>query len=186
MVCPSSDSSERRLSIVDGGPSLEIESGPSTPPIQELLPDEVSAEALHKSEQEDVEEESECDENDEAWASVSEDEIENIRPDVDAMCLEQACRGVLGSFNSDLWQWSRQYAVPIDILASMVEDWVMYQLHGLPPRPAEFYTEDTRRWPEFSLGRRERRLIVEKEYLADKFKRPTFLIWETNIAGFNF
>ncbi len=183
MTSPSFDPLAKRQSAISEECSKEVA---STLPSQDLLREEEIAQeeemVVWECEDEKIEEDDEeSDRDEDDGKATNEDEIEEIDPEVDAMCLEQACRSVLRDLNAQLWSASRDFAVPIGILASMVEDFVVYQSHGLPPRPPEFYVEDTRLWPEFTFGRRQRRLLVEKEYLADARKRPGFLSWEIDI-----
>jgi hypothetical protein len=155
---------------------------------QELPPEEKSLQedelSVWECEAEDVcegeERDEESDHDDENLSGVSEYDVEEIDIAVYALCLRASLpQGFAHSKYGALECFSGEYAVPMNMLASMVEDWFLFMAHGLPPRPPEFYV-DTRLWPEFAMGRRQRRLAVEREYLADKPKRPKFLFWETD------
>jgi hypothetical protein len=147
-----------------------------------LPPGEVrGGEASHSADQPDGEDDEQEDgEYDESRFAeyCDEDYDEDEDPEIDAMCLEQACRGVMTCLYSEVRGYAVHYVVPEEVLMSMVEDWFIYDLHGLVPRPPSFYIEDVKLWPEFAVGRRERRRLVRIEYLAKGAKRPNFEKWE--------
>jgi hypothetical protein len=126
----------------------------------------------------------ESDDEEEESESVSTDnEGEEIDLGVDVACLEQACRSVMRDLNTEIWRASKDYGVPIGVLASMVEDFFLYQSQGLPPRPPDFFVEDARLWPELAENCRQRRLLVERCYVTQGIIRPKFLIWQTDVEG---
>lgn len=62
-------------------------------------------------------------------------------PLVDALCVAQACRGVM----TDLWcscrQWAAHYDVPDDIVIAIVADQFLFERTGIPRLDAEFFAQ---------------------------------------------
>jgi len=60
---------------------------------------------------------------------------------VDALCLAQACRGVM----TDLWcvckQWARHYDVPEDVVFAMVADQFIFARTGIPSLEGEYFAQ---------------------------------------------
>ena len=56
---------------------------------------------------------------------------------VDALCLKQACKGLLTELRCSVLVWAEHYDVPSDILAAMLADSFIFERAGIPPLPAE-------------------------------------------------
>ncbi len=60
---------------------------------------------------------------------------------VDALCVAQACRGVMGDVWSSCKQWADHYNVPEDVVFAIVADQFMFERTGIPPLEAEYFAQ---------------------------------------------
>ncbi len=62
-------------------------------------------------------------------------------PSVDALCLVQACRGVMTDLLCRCRQWASHYGVPEDVVFAIVADQFLFERAGIPPREAEYFAQ---------------------------------------------
>ena len=60
---------------------------------------------------------------------------------IDALCMEQACRGALLDLRCALEVWAEHYAIPAEALRAMLADAFLFERAGLIPLSADYYAE---------------------------------------------
>jgi hypothetical protein len=63
------------------------------------------------------------------------------RQPIDAMCMTQACQGVLRDLYYALLQWAEQYDVPSGALRAMVGDVFLFEIADMQPLTPEYFAE---------------------------------------------
>jgi hypothetical protein len=61
----------------------------------------------------------------------------------DPLCLEHACEEVMRDVRSTIQNYARQYAVPDDLLETMLTDWLVSDAMGTDRTPSAFFIPET-------------------------------------------